>query len=158
MVPAVSSSFHWPISAGRASPETGSTRWTSSAISSAPATRSHTWTWSTLPSRYSWYPPLYFNRPIVSGPVAFHGVVNEAVPSVASSTPLTYSWICWLVASYTPARWVQPYVEEWYSWNPAARLPAWLRIVWLDDVWSSRTHAATVKLFVVSTTGPAVAA
>src|SRR6266545_3899059 len=81
MVPAVSSSFHWPISAGRASPETGS----------------------------SWYPPLYFNRPIVSGPVAFHGVVNEAVPSVASSTPLTYSLICWLVASYTPARWVQTY-------------------------------------------------
>src|SRR2546430_159396 len=151
--------------------------------SEADRARWYTWTFAMAPLKKSVDSPLYRSRPMTSGPLAWNGVVSVAVPFAA---PLTYSVRAPLLALNTPTRWAHvPFVgaavdsarteaastvslvvrenahrllsrsycryapEDWSASCPRTPIQA-LRLLGL-------TQAETVKLWVVSSTGPLVA-
>ena len=157
--------------------------WSSPAISLAVSAPDHIRTSLMLPLTKSTGLPLYLPRPIIVPPAACHGVVY---PWAGWGWPFTKSWMVPAVASWTPTMWYQvpgdgarlapetvvaalteseaslvkakvPVSARNCRKNPLISVPSMLTTVWKPLVALSFTHAETVKLCDVLTTGPATA-
>ncbi|GAA0938522.1 hypothetical protein GCM10009558_052470 [Virgisporangium aurantiacum] len=124
--------------------------------------REYAWTSLSAPAKN---PPR--PCPSVIGPVAVHGTNAAGSAWVATSVPFTYSRSCRAAASNTPVTWLhvlsgaacgeRTVTATTPRVSPLADFPSWARRFRAPVALVGFTHAATVKLRAVSSTGPVVA-